>query len=395
MAPVLERNRSYWGLNALNFFLAQIAAVIVPFINVFLRDHGWRYDQIGMAMAGAGLGSMIFQLPAGVICDRVTSPRTVIAIAAIGLGLCYGLIPLVVSYEPVIVLILFLSGIPGTFFAPLLSTLALAVAGPERLAALLGVNQSVSHAGSAAAAAGALIVVYYLGIQWLFFMAVGLSICGALSALLISRKSLKLSPKNNATKPSFGTVKKLVVDQKILIFVYCLVLFHVANGSLSSFAGLYIKHLGGSDAQVAWLPLIAQPIMIPVAWLCGKLARKITPRQMMLIPFFLLPFRILLYIPARTPEAVIAVTALDGVASGVFGLATVLMAYDLIKEKESGFNSLMGLLYTIPAIGAVAGTALQGYLIEEFGFRAAFSMFAAAASIACILFLGFMPETRK
>ena len=59
------------GLNAANFFLAEVTGVVLPFLNDFLRSREWRYDSIGLATAIAGLGVFLMQSPAGFLVDRL------------------------------------------------------------------------------------------------------------------------------------------------------------------------------------------------------------------------------------------------------------------------------------------------------------------------------------
>jgi hypothetical protein len=47
------------------------------------------------------------------------------------------------------------------------------------------------------------------------------------------------------------------------MLVISLALFHIANAPVMPLAALYIKHLGGSDEQVAMVVLVAQIVMIP------------------------------------------------------------------------------------------------------------------------------------
>jgi hypothetical protein len=49
------------GLNAANFFPAEVTGVILPFLNDFLRSRQLRYDSIGLPTAIAGLG--VFLMP--------------------------------------------------------------------------------------------------------------------------------------------------------------------------------------------------------------------------------------------------------------------------------------------------------------------------------------------
>lgn len=74
-----------------------MVGVILPFLAVFLKQHQWTYDKIGISVALGGLGTFLFQMPAGVICDRVVNRRLLLAVASIVLGICYGLIPVIVS----------------------------------------------------------------------------------------------------------------------------------------------------------------------------------------------------------------------------------------------------------------------------------------------------------
>ena len=48
--------RSWAGLNAANFFLAEVTGVTLPFVASSLTDHGWRPLAIGVATASSPPG---------------------------------------------------------------------------------------------------------------------------------------------------------------------------------------------------------------------------------------------------------------------------------------------------------------------------------------------------
>ena len=143
------------GLNAANFFQAEAVGVTLPVLNGFLRDSHWRYDAIGVATAIAGLGTLLFQTPAGVITDKVSARRALFAVACVVTGLCFALLPLIPRTYAWIDPLLFVSGVAQSFFAPLLGALALALAGHAAIGRVLGENQSWNHAGNIAAALSA------------------------------------------------------------------------------------------------------------------------------------------------------------------------------------------------------------------------------------------------
>src|SRR5438552_17776297 len=85
------------GLNAMNFFLAEVGGVVMPFLAKFLAGRGWRDDAIGTAVALAGLGVCLMQTPAGFLVDRVRQRRALLAGASLVVGLCYGFLPFLPS----------------------------------------------------------------------------------------------------------------------------------------------------------------------------------------------------------------------------------------------------------------------------------------------------------
>src|SRR5450755_3722793 len=85
--------RSLMGLNAANFLQAEMVGVILPVLNGFLKEANWRYDAIGLATAVAGLGTLLFQAPAGWLTDRLTCRRTLFAVTALLTGACFVLLP--------------------------------------------------------------------------------------------------------------------------------------------------------------------------------------------------------------------------------------------------------------------------------------------------------------
>ena len=76
--------QSYIGLNAVNFFLAEVVGVVMPFFGKYLKEHEWGETAIGFAIAVAGLGVFLAQTPAGLIVDRVRHRRREFGAVATG-----------------------------------------------------------------------------------------------------------------------------------------------------------------------------------------------------------------------------------------------------------------------------------------------------------------------
>ena len=177
--------RSRVGLNAANFFLAEVTGVVLPFLNDFLRGRGWHYDSIGIATAFAGLGVFVMQSPAGFLVDRIPHRRSMLAGASLLLGACYGLLPLIPSDAWIVDPLLFIAGAGQAFFTPLLGALALGLVGHARLNKTMGMNQGWNHLGNMVAAIVAMVLVTWIGLSSVFYAVTAVAVLAAVSVFAI------------------------------------------------------------------------------------------------------------------------------------------------------------------------------------------------------------------
>jgi MFS family permease len=157
---------------------------------------------------------------------------------------------------------------------------------------------------------------------------------------------------------------------------------------------LYLKHLGGGDEKIAWVVLIAQAVMVPVAWLAGKYCARLGRKPVFAVAFIVLPIRIFLYAVTKNSTALLMIQSLDGIGAGIYGVVIALMCSDLTRGKP-GFNTLMGMAATALAVGGVLGPLLQEVVTQHLGFPITFLGFAVIASLGALIFLLKMPETWK
>lgn len=388
-------SRSLIGLNAANFFQAEMVGVVLPVLDVFLRESHWNYSAIGVATAAAGLGTLVLQAPAGIIIDHIRSRRALFCVMAIVTGLCFSLIPRIPHSYFWIDPLLFVSGSAQSFFGPLLGALALALVGHDGINRTMGVNQGWNHAGNIVAAVSAIGMVSILGITSVFY-AVGVSsLLAAASVLLIrpgdldERMAVGLTPANEVPV----SWKSLLRERTILFLIVSIFLFHFANAPILPTVALYVRKLGGSDALMTSTVLTAQAVMVPVALLTGRFCDTWGRKPVMAIAFWVLPVRIVSYSLVSSPNAVVYLQALDGIGAGIYGVAIVALSADLTHGKGH-FNTLLGIFATALAVGGVAGPLLTGFLTQHLGFRTTFYVFAAIAVVGAVVFTSFVPETR-
>ena len=383
--------RSRVGLNAANFFLAEITGVVMPFLGAYLQGKEWSKTAIGVAISLAGLGVFLTQTPAGIITDRVRQRRTLLAGSSILLGVCYGLLPLVPAHSGWVDPLLFVAGTGQAFFLPLLGALALGLVGHAALNRTVGHYQGWNHAGNLAAALLAMGLVGLFGVTSVFYAVPLVSFLAAGSVFLMREDEIDEGRASGAAEGG-GEVglRELLTDRRVLILLAATALFHLANAPVMPFIGAYIKDLGGSDVQVAAVVLVAQAVMIPVALAAGALCDTSGRKWVFGVGLVALPVRIVLYSLTTDPWGLVALQALDGIGAGVYGVA---ICADLTQGK-GGFNALSGMIATALAVGGVIGPLGAGFLADHLGYNGFFYVFAGIATLAALLFIVVMPETR-
>lgn len=389
------RKHSLFGLNAVNFFQAEMVGVLLPVLGVLLKEHGWRYDSIGMATAAAGLGTLVMQTPAGILCDRISSRRALFASCAIATGLCFAGVPLIAGHQKTVDAILFLSGAVQSFFAPLLGALALALVGQKLLNKTAGTNQGWNHAGNIMAAVAAMGLVRWMGVSSVFYSVGASSLLAAASVLLIRARDLDervATGLSNEHTEAIGW-RELLKNRTILAVFVAIFLFHLANAPILPTVALYVKNLGGSDSLMTATVLTAQIVMVPVAIFAGRYGERWGRKPVLAIAFWVLPLRILSYTLARDPRAIMWLQALDGIGAGIYGVVVISLAADLTGGRGK-FNTLAGLFATALAIGGVVGPVISGFVVQHWGFKATFLAFAGLAIVGAGIFTICVPETR-
>ena len=386
--------RSRVGLNAANFFLAEITGVVMPFLGDYFKERQWSETAIGFTIALAGLGVFLMQTPAGMIVDRMQRRRTLLAGVSVLLGVCYGLVPLVPARPGWVTPLLFVAGIGQAFFLPLLGALALGLVGHAALNRTMGHNQGWNHAGNLAAALLAMALVSLLGLTSVFYAVTIVSALAAGSVFLIRNDEIDEVRASGAAEGGGkgAGLRELLCDRRVLVLLVATALFHLANAPVMPFLGAYIQTLGGSHVQVAAVVLVAQAVMIPVAlaagWLCDRWGRK----WVFAIGFVALPIRIFFYSLTKDPWMLVALQAFDGIGAGIYGVVIVAICADLTRRK-GGFNALTGMIATALAVGGVIGPLSAGFLAQHLGYNGFFYIFSGIAVVAALLFVCLMPET--
>ena len=391
--------RSLRGLDAINLLMADVRDGVGPYLSVFLKGtQHWESGAIGVAMAASSVAAAVCQVPAGLIVDGTRAKR--LLIVASGLLVALGCLTIVfVPRFPAVVAAQAMLGAASAIIPPAIAALSLGLVGRRLFDGRISRNEGFNHAGNFLAAALAGVLGQYVGVQWIFYLVCGFAIASAFAVTLINPAEIDHA-RARGDKADGGepiAFKDLLQRRDLLIFLASVVLFHFGNAAMLPMAGqvLAVSHPGTDTIALSACIIAAQLVMVGVAWGVGRAAaRGIGRKPVFLLALAVLPVRGVLFSFTSSPYAVVAIQMLDGVAAGIFGVVSVLIASDLMRGTGR-FNLAQGLTALAVGVGAALSNLTAGYVVQWFGYRAGFLYLAAIAGAALVFFALLMPETRQ
>jgi MFS family permease len=394
------------GLDALNFFLADVRDGLGPYLAIYLLavrgpEHGWNEATIGVVMTISGVAGLVAQTPAGAFIDASRNKRAVVIAAALAVTLSCLALPFVDGFL-VVAATQSIAGIAGAIFPPALAAITLGIVGPRLFARRIGRNEAFNHAGNAASATVAGILAYSFGPVVVFWLMAGLAVLSIAAMLAVPARTIDdeqargLAAHGASGSHTVSGLATLLATKPLLLFAALMAMFHFANAAMLPSVGQLLTHVVGTDyatSLIAACIVAAQLVMVPVAVLVGARADRWGRKPFFLAAFGILAARGVLYTVSDDPFWLVAVQLLDGVGAGIFGALFPVVVADLTRGTGR-FNVAQGAVATAQGIGAAFSATFAGVIIVTGGYSAAFLSLAAVAGGGFALYLLGMPETR-
>ena len=393
------------GLDALNFFLADVRDGLGPYLAIYLLavrgpDQGWNEATIGLVMTIAGVAGLIAQTPAGALIDRTRAKRAIVIAAALAVTASCLVLPWISNFY-LVAATQSLSGIAGAIFPPALAGITLGVVGPKLFSKRVGRNEGFNHAGNAVSAMLAGGLAYLFGpvvVFWLMGALAALSI-GAMLMVPASAIDDDLARGMDGADAPDGHqpsgLRALLQNRNLLLFALLCAAFHLANAAMLPSVGQLLTKVVGKDYATSLIALCivaAQLVMVPMAIMVGHKADSWGRKPIFLVAFGFLALRGVLYTLSDNPVWLVAVQCLDGIGAGIYGALFPIVVADLTRGTGR-FNVAQGAVSTAQGLGASFSATLAGVLIVSSGYATAFLVLAAVAAAGFAIYLLFMPET--
>jgi MFS family permease len=401
-----NHERSLKGLDWVNFFMADVATGIGPFLAIYLTaTRHWDPGSVGMVVAVQAVAGVVAQAPAGWLVDNSNRKKWLVIFGAMLVAVgCVAIVlaPNMASEVGVQIVI----GLTAAIFPPAIAAIALGIVGKSKLSRRAGRNEGFNHAGNVVFAVLAGGIGAAFGQQWIFYASALFATGTVISAWVIRDEDIDnqaaraasegdSSNKNDTKSPRLASLSDLLGDRRILIFTASVVLFHFANAAMLPLVGELLSKGkdGASSMYMSACIVAAQLVMIPVAILTGKLADPWGRKPLFLTGFAVLALRGVLYTLGKGAVYLIAVQSLDGVGAAIFGVLWVIIISDLARGTGR-FNLLQGAIQAALGLGAFLSNFLAGFVVKSLGHNAGFLGLAGIASIGLVFFALFMPETK-
>ena len=323
--------------------------------------------------------------------------RGVIVLAMAAMALASVIIVAAPTFWPM----LFVFGVlalAGDAFVPAVAALTLGLVPRNALARRLGRNSAYDHGGNIAIALVAGAVGYAFSQRAVFLMVPFFAVLTSAATLAIPAGAIDHDRARDLGSDGGGGgaagYRILFQTKPLVIFALCAFFFHFANAPLLPLVGqkLALEFPNEATAMMSFCIVAAQGVMLPLAILVGRRADSWGRRPIFLIAFAVLPIRAALYILSNNAFWLIGVQLLDGVGAGIYQALTPLVIADIMRGSGR-YNLAQGAVATTRASGR-RSAPWRPARCRPLWVQRSFLALGAAALIAFLVFLVWMPETR-
>src|SRR3954471_4338046 len=366
-------------------FFIMCGFTFTVFLSAFqlLPTAPFRIQELGGSTFAAGLflGFLTYASAAsapltGAVADRIGRRRTliiassVILLCAIGYG--------VTTRYPIMLAIVVVHGV---FWSGLLSAYAAYLTNllPHRRRAEGRGSRGLRGVGAIAVAPPlAFWIMQHGGWRWICIS------CGALN-LLMGAIAFALPEDRIETQLDLPLprLRPAFVEWRVLVLSLTLFLYSFGYGAITSFSAMYADALGISPKSI-YLTLLAIVILLTRP-LSGPLADRIGYRRVFMPCLLLIAAGLALLSAASSVGWLIASAIIFGIG---FGTAyPVFVAYVMRDVSAARRGAAFGAILAAFDTGIGTGSTSVGWLIEHYGFAAAFGTAAALSAVALRYFL--------
>ncbi len=390
-------SQSRYGLDWMNFFLADVQTGFGTFVAFYLAHLGWSESSVGLALTIGGLAGVLSQIPGGTLADAVLWKRGLIAAGIVMIGVAALVLALAPSYSLVMFASL-LQGSSGGIITPAIGAISLGLVGRSAMSLRTGRNYRYAAGGHAVTAALMGLVGAYFAMHAIFITAAALCIPTLIALSFIRPDEIDYARARNAASDKrvpHAPISELAKNHRLVLFTAALALFQLANASILPLIGEGLATTVPTESSlwISGLIIVPQVVVAMLAPWVGYHSEKRGRKPLLLIGFTLPPIRAAFLAFTNAYAFLIVAQLLDGITGAIIGVLTTLVITDL-TARTGRFNLAQGAVGAVTGIAASVSTLATGFLFQGVGPTGGFIAIAAIAGAATTLIWIFVSETK-
>jgi MFS family permease len=390
--------RSRYGLDWVNFFLADVQTGFGTFVAFYLARLGWSERSVGLALTIGGIAGVLSQIPGGALADAVRWKRGLVAVGIAMIGVAALTLALTPSYW-LVMLASLLQGATAGIVTPAIGAISLGLVGRRDMSLRTGRNFRYAAGGHAATAALMGVAGAYFAMSSIFIAAAILCIPALVALAVIRPDEIDYARARNAARGEHAQkltrVLDLLKNHRLVLFTGALVLFQLADASMLPLIGEGVAATipTASSLWMSGLIIVPQIVVAVFAPWVGYHSERRGRKPLLLIGFAAEPLRAALLAFTSNYAFLVVAQLLSGVSGAVIGVLTVLVIADL-TAGTGRFNLAQGAVGAAIGIAASISTLVTGMLFQGIGRSGGFIAIAAVAGAATALIWMFITETK-
>lgn len=372
----------------------------LPYLPLYLHQRGLSDSAIG-GISTLAAASALLQFPLGVWSDRLGRRKPFLVAALVAAAVATWALPHVRGPFGIALAVVFFAenGFARATIESLSGAEVVATAGRDRVGAALGALRLWKPLAIILTALGGGVLAERYGVASILTPLGILQTLAIPFALLIQPSpsdahhvtSELLLP--DAIPPRGGSAPWR--DRGLWAFMAAMVLYHAANAPAGVYLGLLLERgMHAPRAAAAHAFVVSMLVWAIVVRPAGKLADRARKRPLLIACWLIMAVRLAIVAIARSPSAIVANQALDGLANGLFAVLAASWVTDRLADPRSAGLAQV-IVGTCLVAGSAAGPAIASLLVEPLGYRQLFAILALAGVGAALVVIALVPETTR
>lgn len=356
-------------------------------LSVYLASIGAEASDISMIISAGSIFAIISQPIAGMLADKIESPKKVTLVSAM-LVIVFGL--LFAYSKSILLLFLFNGATQGLMNGITALTDRLATASPYPFGTIR-VWGSVLYA--VACQISGFVFENFAPITNYYIFAIGIAVMIFGFINVYDAKPQKKATKEN-TLSTKDVLKELWQNKPFVMFVFIYMLYQGVVGTQGVYQQLMMKDLGATTALIGTTFLFSTLSELPMVLFSDKIIAKFSYKSIMIFAFVMTLVRMVWYSTCPSPTAIMYAFFFQGMTSIVFAMVQVKFILDLVDERY--VNTAYGISNMLAkGLSTVAFQMICGQLVDHCGYTILYYFYSVVLVIVIMLSFKFKVKKGK